>query len=76
MRTLDLVFILCIVILLLVVASLRRDLNHNMNRYQMNSNYVSNLNECISKTTFHDWMFDSAGITDYLKERYPLMFKK
>ena len=39
--------------------------------YQMDSNYVANLNECRRKTTYHDWLFQMSGITDYVKEKYP-----
>lgn len=71
MRFFDFFLLALILILAWGVQTLARNQRGSNLSYQMNQNYVANLNECRTKTTYHDWLFDVSGITDFAKEKYP-----
>ena len=69
-RPLDVVLAGLIFLLAVMINFVARQQKNMSSTYQMNSNYVANLNECRRKTTEHDWMFQVSGITDYVKNKY------
>jgi len=75
MRTLDFFLIAAILLLSVTLWGQHLTIQADQLRYQMDSNYTSQLNECITGIARHDWMFDVSGITKSLKKQYPGAFR-